>query len=138
MRKLKQVFLLVLSVGILIGLMPMEVRADMGPKPSVVIDIEGLTDEVYYGTLLSERPSNGPIDVMSEAELEVKQDEEEYEIWKAFVKYKDVDGYYFLPEIYFCEGSDRFNWGYYPPSPFKVLLYFPEYDTFVASGIYEE
>ena len=77
MRKLKQVFLLVLSVGLLVGLIPMEVRADMGPKPSVVIDIEGLTNEVYYGTLLSERPCNGPIGVMGEAELEAKQDEEE-------------------------------------------------------------
>jgi len=28
---------------------------------------------------------------------------------------------------------DRFIWGYYPPSEFKVLLYFPEYDSFTVT-----
>ena len=47
------------------------------------------------------------------------------------------DGYYLLQEYWTCTGSDEFRWGYYPPSPFKILLYFPKSDSFVVSGIYE-
>ena len=43
-----------------------------------------------------------------------------------------------MPNIYPCKGTDSFGWSYYPPSPFKILLYFPEYDSFVVSEIYEE
>lgn len=136
--RIKKFIVLFMCSLVCVSLIPMKVRADMGPKPSVIIEIEGLEDEVYYGTLLSQRNTNGPIDVMSETELAQKQGEDNYEIWKAFAEYKDKDGYYFLPNIYPCEGTDSFSWGYYPPSPFKVLLYFPEYDTFVVSEIYEE
>lgn len=138
MRKIKKFILLFLCTIVLTSLIPMNVHADMGPKPSVVIEIDGLEDEVYYGTLLSERSSNGPLDVMNDSDLEAKQDEEEYEVWKAFVEYVDKDGFYFLPNIYPCKGTDSFGWGYYPPSPFKILLYFPESDSFVISEIYEE
>lgn len=136
--RIKKFIVLFMCSFVFVNLIPMKVHADMGPKPSVVIEIEGLEDEVYYGTLLSQRNTNGPIDVMSETELAQKQGEDNYEIWKAFAAYKDKDGYYFLPNIYPCEGTDSFGWGYYPPSPFKVLLYFPRYDTFVVSEIYEE
>jgi len=34
--------------------------ADVGPKPLVVIDFQGLENEWYYVTLLSEIPTTGP------------------------------------------------------------------------------
>lgn len=138
MKKIKKIILLFLGTIVLTGMIPMYAHADMGPKPSVVIEIEGLKDEVYYGTLLSERSSNGPLDVMNDSDLASKQDDEKYEVWKAFVEYEDEDGFYFLPNINLCEGTDSFCWSYYPPSPFKILLFFPEYDSFVISEIYEE
>lgn len=138
MRKIEKLLLLIMCCVVLSSLMPMYARADMGPKPSVVIEIEGLKDEVYYGTLLSERSTNGPLAAMNEADLAAKQNDEEYEIWKAFSEFVDKDGFYFLPNIYPCKGADSFGWGYYPPSPFKLLLYFPEYDSFVVSDVYEE
>lgn len=138
MKKIKKIVMFFLCTVALSGMVPMKAHADMGPKPSTVIEIEGLEDEVYYGTLLSERESTGPLSVMSESGLATKQDDEDYEIWKAFAEYEDKDGYFFLPEFFECRGTDRFDWSYYPPSPFKILLYFPEYDTFVVSEIYEE
>ena len=137
MKRIKRFMVLLLCTIVLTSLMPLNVYADMGPQPSVVIEIEGLEDEVYYGTLLS-KSSSGPLDVMNESELKEKQAEDEYEVWKAFVEYEDMEGFYFLPNIYLCEGTDSFSWSYYPPSPFKILLYFPEYDTFVVSEVYEE
>ncbi len=138
MRKIQKLIRLFIYTVALAGLFPMKAHADMGPKPSTVIEIEGLEDEVYYGTLLSKYQSTGPLTVMSESGLAAKQNDEDYEIWKAFVEYEDGDGYFFLPDITLCQGADHFGWYYYPPSPFKILLYFPEYDTFVVSEIYEE
>lgn len=37
--------------------------ADLGPKPSVVINFENMSDELCYGTLLSQQPSTGPSSV---------------------------------------------------------------------------
>ena len=37
-----------------------------------------------------------------------------------------------------CTETSQFTWGYYPPSKFKILLYFPEYDKFaVSEEVYE-
>ena len=138
MKKIKKIVMFFLCTVALSGMVPMKAQADAGPKPSTVIEIEGLEDEVYYGTLLSERESTGPLSVMSESGLAARQKDEDYEIWKAFVEHEDKDGYFFLPQITLCQGTDHFGWHYYPPSPFKILLYFPEYDTFVVSEIYEE
>lgn len=136
MKKIKSIIGMILCTFILVNMFPMKVQADMGPKPSVVIEIVGLEDEVYYGTLLSHSSGNGPYEAISECTG--KQGSEDYEIWKAFVEYEDSDNYYFFPEIYQCQGTDSFCWDYYPPSPFKILLYFPEYDIYVVSEIYEE
>ena len=42
-----------------------------------------------------------------------------------------------MQEYWDCTGKDQFRWGYYPPTPFKVLCYFPETDTYAVSEIYE-
>ena len=112
--------------------------ADTGPKPSVQIDISGLDGECW-GTLLSETESTGPASVYK-GNVENRRynpKDEEYEIWEKFVQYTDPDGYYFLQELWCCSDTNSLNWTYYPPESFKLLLYFPETDTFVCSGIYE-
>ena len=92
---------------------------------------EGVT---YYATLLSYYKSTGPASAWDGNQLSSKEDDP---IWKAFVDYKDNDGYYFLQEYWDCTGKDQFRWGYYPPTPFKILCYFPETGTYAVSGIYE-
>ena len=91
----------------------------------------------YYGTLLSQRKSTGP----SSAWDGVAGNERHYnyskELWQTFVDYSDADGYYFLQEVWECTETNQLNWTYYPPSSFKILLYFPETETFLVSDIYE-
>ena len=118
--------------------------ADIGPKPSVHITFNGVNDStiykngtVYYATLLSERKSTGP----SSAWDGIAGHEQHYnyskEIWQAFADYVDKDGYYFLQEVWDCTETHQLDWTYYPPSKFKILLYFPETDIYFMSDIYE-
>ncbi len=124
---------------------PATADADMGPKPSVRILFENMGDEPCYGTLLSERKSTGPASAWDGNEEHgwYKENENyswaafDYETWKAFVEYEDPDGYYFLQEGWDVGATKEIAWTYYPPNPFKILLYFPETGTFVSSGIYE-
>lgn len=127
----------ILAIFLFICLTPLNVRADIGPKPSVTITVDGVEDGVvYYATLLSEKKSTGPASAYDGNYARYDSTDEEYDIWKKFVEYEDSDGYYFLQEFWECSGSDSFRWGYFPPTPFKILLYFPEYDSFAVSNIY--
>ena len=125
---------------------PVTAKADMGPKPSVRILFENMGNETCYGTLLSERESTGPSSAWDGTEEYAQHNENEnyswaaldYETWKAFVEYEDPDGYYFLQEGWDVGATKEIAWTYYPPNRFKILLYYPETETFVSSGIYEK
>ncbi len=112
--------------------------ADTGPKPSVVIDLVGLDGKECYATLLSEDDSYGPNRAWREGEEMYAYHEDDPEIWRKFVDYKDTDGYYFLQQFWNCTETKCFKWGYYPPDPFKLLLYFPETDSFAVTPVYEQ
>ncbi len=123
---------------------PITANADTGPKPSVRIQFENMGDELCYGTLLSLKESTGPASAWDGTEDNARIYEKspgsydaERAIWKEFVEYKDPDGYYFLQESWTVSVTKEIAWTYYPPSSFKILLYYPETDTFVSSGIYE-
>ena len=124
---------------VLVMAMPITARADMGPKPSVRIEFTGIEGETYYGTLLSLRDSTGPASAWNGNPdyAHYKPGDEGYEIWHKFVEYQDTGGYYFLQEWWDCSETNQLNWTYYPPTPFKILLYFPETDTFYVSSVYE-
>jgi hypothetical protein len=114
-----------------------EAHADMGPKPSVNITFENLSDELCYGTLLSQKKSTGPSTAWEEEGYENIPTDFTREIWQAFVEYEDTDGYYFLQVGWQCNEKKSMKWGYYPPGYFKILLYYPKSNTFVVSGIYD-
>lgn len=118
-----------ICVFILIVSIPALCFADTGPKPSVTIDFEGLGNEECYAALLSFTPSTGPWSV----EVEYRDYFGEREIWEAFKSYKDADGYYFVNIFYEVSETGRLHHGYYPPSNFKILLYYPESGQFAAS-----
>ena len=124
---------------IMIVAMPMTAFADIGPKPSVRIEFTGIEGETYYGTLLSEDYSTGPESAWDgiPGHERCPEDEEGREIWETFVGYEDSDGFYFLQTWWDCSENNKLNWTYYPPTPFKILLYFPETDSFYVSPIYE-
>lgn len=119
------------------AMLPITAHADTGPKPSVRINFENMGEEVCYGTLLSRTDSTGPSSAWDGNPEHIYNYDLDMDIWQAFVDYEDADGYYFLQEGWLCSESKELNWTYYPPSSFKILLYYPELDTYTVSGIYE-
>ena len=123
----------IIACLLMLALLPTAAFADMGPKPSVRIGIEGLDpDEPCWGTLLSEEASTGPSRAYDGENARVGEAGED--VWRAFVDYEDPDGYYFLQELWPCSEDGQLWWTYYPPEEFKLLLYFPETGEFVSSG----
>lgn len=113
---------------------PITAQADIGPKPSVVVEFAGLEQEEYYVTLLSEKDSTGPWSA-GDSYYDYMGDES---VFDRFCEYIDADGYYFLSFIEECSEDDTFEWTYYPPHKFKILVYFPEYDSFYCDeNVYE-
>ncbi len=126
-----------LAIFTLLSLFAIPAAADMGPKPSVTITFENLGDELCYATLLSKKEYDGPHAAWNGTEEGKYYYGDDDRIWKAFVNYKDSDGFYYLQIDSRIDETKEFHWGYYPPSPFKILLYFPESGRFAVSGIYE-
>ncbi len=118
-------------------LFPLAARADMGPKPSVVIDFAGLEAENYYATLLSRTSSTGPysaLDGSDQGYAHYRENDQGYDIFLKFAEYRDAGGFYFLQFFQDCSETGQFRWTYYPPREFKILLYFPAKDQFVVSN----
>lgn len=132
----KRILPLLICVCVGFALFPASSGADMGPKPSVVIDFKGLEGENYYVTLLSKTDSTGPYSAITRGSDYVlyESGDEDYDIFLKFAGYADEDGYYFLQYFKNCGGSQRFAWTYYPPGNFKILVYFPDYDAFAVSA----
>ena len=142
LKKSAKIISVVLCTILMITAVSVVASADCGPKPSVVINFLNLDDELCYGTLLSKEKFAGPSDVWNGKEEYAHRqvngagDETlDYEIWKAFVDYQDSDGYYYLQECWQVNESKMLAWGYAPPENFKILLYWPESDTFEVSEI---
>ncbi len=113
-------------------LLPITAFADTGPKPSVTVEFLEAPKGAYV-TLLSKESSTGPWSAgnsyLSEETAESKK------AFAAFSAYQDPDGYYFLSYYDKCREDGSFRWNYYPPSSFKILLYDPQSESFVCSGI---
>ena len=125
--KVKQRLCVCVFLALLLPMLMTPVFADTGPKPSVVVDISGVEGQ-YYATLLAAETTTGPWSVSDGL---YDPEGERTAIWQKFHDYSDPDGYHFLG--CFAEVEDgAFCWGYYPPERFKLLLYFPETDSFLA------
>ena len=112
--------------------LPIPAFADMGPKPSVVITFQNLKQQNCYVTLLAKETSTGPDHVYDPA-YDDKYVGDAPEIWQKFFDYKDADGFHFL-QFYQKLGNDGvFKWGYFPPKEFKILMYFPDDNSFAVS-----
>ena len=133
---MKKTLIALLCLIIVIAAFPASASADVGPKPSIVIDFKGLEGERYYVTLLSSAKSTGPFSALSEDtdnNLRYHQGDEDYDIFQKFVQYQDENGFNFLQYFEDCSQTQRFSWTYYPPNEFKILFYFPDLDRFVVS-----
>ena len=139
MRKRMHVgfFMLLFYLIFAVTAFPITAKADMGPKPSVRIQFKNMGDDLCYGTLLSKEKCTGPARVWDGTARNEQLYDLDRSIWKAFVDYKDPDGYYFLQRGWAVSETGEIAWTYYPPEDFKILLYYPETETFVSSGSYE-
>lgn len=126
----KRLCLMAVVFIMLIPVLMVTASADMGHKPSVVVSFEGLADEEYYVTLLSESKSTGPWSKRAVFDGGPRDEK----VWEKFNTYSDEDGFFFLGYFSECADTDTFKWTYYPPSTFKILIYFSEYDRFVVSA----
>lgn len=138
---MKKITLMLLCIIVMTIMFPLTASADIGPKPSVVIDFIGLEGKTYYATLLSSVKSTGPYTALNDSNqtyAHYQEGDEDYGIFLKFARYKDNEGFYFLQFFKDCTQTHQFSWTYYPPKVFKILLYFPETDSFIESDtIYE-
>ena len=107
--------------------------ADSGPKPDLSVEFTGLEGEEYWVTALSLKGS-GP--------WGTDREYEEYmgsrAVWDAFSSFEAPDGYRFIGCYEDCSEDHVFQWNYYPPEQFKLLVYFPQKDCMLVSGeVYE-
>lgn len=145
LRKYSITSIILLLTAFIVTNFSIKVNADTGPKPSVYIQFENMGDELCYGTLLSNYPVAGssrvwdgdPEEAVHNGNENYKNTLLDHDTWKAFVEYEDPDGYYFVQVAWKVNETKEIDWTYNPPSSFKILLYYPETETFVSSGIYE-
>ena len=137
-KKTSKIVVMLLCAVFIITNLSLTASADTGPKASVRILFENMGDELCYGTLLSKYESTGPNSVWDGDEDHIYHYNLDLEIWRAFVEYKDTDGYYFLQTGWKVSNTKEIAWTYYPPPSFKILLYYPETETLAVSGIYEK
>ena len=111
------------------------VYADAGPKPSVVVALEGLEGRECWGTLLSRQASTGPYGTADSLSLPEGIAPGEREAWEVFFQLEDEneEGLFFLHYVDDCSDG-RFSWTYYPPAEFQLALWFPETRTLLVSG----
>lgn len=116
---------------LLLPLTAMPVSADVGPKPSVVVALEGLEGRTCWGTLLSQQEGTGPYGRFYE------EDPEEDRALRALLPLErmDSEGFHLLNFVKDCSDGE-FSWTYYPPHTYKIALWFPEEDALAVSGVY--
>ncbi len=133
MKRIIKLFTLMVAVALLLTL-SVKTSADTGPKPYIDITIEGDTKGMYM-TLLSNRTHYGPWHVYDETNDSYK---ELNEIEKKFINYVDNENFNYL-QYYQSIENNKFRWGYYPPTTFKILIYDEINDLFITDNkIYEK
>lgn len=130
MIKFKKFYFFIIITVLILIIYPRDIYADFGPKPAVNIVFEGI-DEPFYATLLSEDIGFGPWRSLPENNGRYPE-----EIFNSFLEYKDKDDYKFLGYIRNVENKE-FEWSYYTPSDFKILIYLHKNDKFIISKPYK-
>lgn len=125
LRHISMVLILMAALGIY-------AFADFGPKPSVVVEFENAGDQEYYVTLVAKEDKLGS--PYSRVTAEDQPETDDIAIWNRLVAYEDPDGMVFAGNVQKLKGDGAYVWGYYPPSEFRVLIYFPDTDSFVESS----
>ena len=136
-RSLRRLCALLLT-AVLIAFAIVPVSADVGPKPSVTVSVEGRPGETLYATLLSKDEVYGPWFRITEENIDGAGGygplDADHEVYEAFFSYRDPDGYMLMNQIFKVEGNGSFSWSYYPPKEFKAAVYVPSENRIFVSG----
>ena len=97
-----------------------------GCYQTTTIEFEGI-QETCYGTLLSKTSETGSWSYSKPIELDAPDN-----VMQFFREYEDDDHFFYLNYFEDVSGGLLY-WPYYPPEEFKVLLYFPETDSFLTT-----
>ncbi|MBE6658047.1 MAG: hypothetical protein E7604_06330 [Ruminococcaceae bacterium] len=117
------------------------VWADAGDKPSIYIAFENIPNVPIYGTLIVDTlpPSASYTD---ESEKDDWYAHIPDAVYTAFCAYADADGFFYwhspYENLFLCSESGRLVLNYPSPDIFKLLLYFPETDSYAVSDVLEK
>lgn len=120
----KKRFCSLLAFFMLALTMPFPAFADMGPKPSVEVQTQGISQECWV-TLLAWQTTIGPWNLPGSEPPEWFAAEER-PAWEAFAAFEDKDGYHFLQWQARVRDDAPATWSYMAPESFKILFWFPE------------
>lgn len=132
---MKKVFVFVLVSVCAFFALGISAFADVGPKDSVNVYVNGVENgREYYIALIEKRESAGYNDKYTEGQGKV---------WRTIYEFIRSDGYYFAnghvdSSYYKMNGRDSARWGYNPPYTFKILLYFPDNESFLVSEVMDK
>ena len=132
---MKKVFVFILALVCVSFAVSVNAYADMGPKPSVTVYVNGVEDgRDDYIALIEKQEEFVPYDEYNKAKDDVK---------KKIYEFAQTDGYYLANRpvdnpYYKMNGRDSAEWYYQPPEIFKILLYFPDNESFLVSDVQEK
>ena len=128
----KRIVVLLLAALALLPVLVLPALADSGPKPSIHLSFRGLEGTECYASLLADRPDIGPWYVDQEYQDWMAADGISEELFQRFQQYP-AEGWYFVGLPFNCTDGKELDWTYYPPDPFRLLLYFPAEDRWLLS-----
>ncbi|MDE6727537.1 MAG: hypothetical protein K2J80_06310, partial [Oscillospiraceae bacterium] len=129
---MKKVFAFILASVCVFFTINVTAFADIGPKDSVTVYVNGVDGgREYYIALLEE---------WEEPPYNDRYIEGQDSMWKKIYEFSRADGLYPanspVDSPYFkIRGRDSARWGYHPPQTFKLLLYFPDNERFLVSEV---
>lgn len=128
---MKKAAVIILSLFVFIAI-GVTAFADCGPKPSVTLYVNGVEDgREYYIALLEKREFKGTF--VNENDDVVKKINELAKADGYSISDHPVDSPYYKKT-----GSTTVRWGYMPPQTFKILLYFPDNESFLVSDVQDK
>ncbi len=137
----KRLFCFLAFVCIVMSLAPLYAKADHGPKPSVDVKVENTSKTTAYATLLGPKSSywNKEAVIVSDGKVVQGSKIGDYpdEIFMKFAQYTDSDGFYYYGDAAEVTDGGSVGWYYGTQERFKLLVYYPETDSYAVSDICE-
>ena len=132
-KKLTIILFLLIAVFIIALFIPSEeVYADMGPKPTIQVKVDGLPESKYIVSIITNQASPGGGGEIYKADIHYMDSEDQL-----FIKRlrKEEVQYEFLGPIlnYSLTTSVDYLWKYYAPSKFAIVIYDVDNDILYIS-----